>query len=86
MQAWVVDVPAAIDAVCCGGLQRELPSRPGTGPGLGVTGCGACRTDLHLAFSVRERIRAVWLGGSDASCRYCRRGAEKLCIGPAFTG
>ena len=28
----------------------------------------------------------AWLGGTDGSCRFCRRGAENLCIAPTFTG
>jgi propanol-preferring alcohol dehydrogenase len=27
-----------------------------------------------------------WLGGTDGSCRFCRRGAENLCLAPTFTG
>ena len=27
-----------------------------------------------------------WIGGTDGSCAYCRRGLENLCDNPAFTG
>src|SRR6185312_9326581 len=27
-----------------------------------------------------------WLGRTDGTCRYCRRGDENLCAGPLFTG
>ena len=28
----------------------------------------------------------AWLGGTDATCRFCRRGQENLCVAPTFTG
>ena len=33
-----------------------------------------------------ERVGVSWLGGTDGTCTYCRRGAENLCDAPAFTG
>ena len=32
------------------------------------------------------RVGACWLGGTDGTCAYCRRGAENLCDAPVFTG
>lgn len=38
--------------------------------------------------SLREGDRAgvAWLHASCGTCRFCRRGAENLCLGPRFTG
>src|SRR6266478_8009860 len=32
------------------------------------------------------RVGVSWLGGTDESCQYCRRGMENLCDSPVFTG
>ena len=32
------------------------------------------------------RVGVSWLGGTDGSCPYCRRGLENLCDSPTFTG
>jgi propanol-preferring alcohol dehydrogenase len=32
------------------------------------------------------RVGVSWLGGTDGSCSYCRRGMENLCDLPVFTG
>jgi propanol-preferring alcohol dehydrogenase len=32
------------------------------------------------------RVGVSWLGGTDGSCPYCRRGMENLCDAPTFTG
>jgi propanol-preferring alcohol dehydrogenase len=37
-------------------------------------------------FQTAERIGVPWLGYSDGSCQYCRRGQENLCDNPLFTG
>jgi propanol-preferring alcohol dehydrogenase len=37
-------------------------------------------------FAVGDRVGVPWLGGTDGSCRFCRRGAENLCLAPTFTG
>jgi alcohol dehydrogenase, propanol-preferring len=33
-----------------------------------------------------SRVGVSWLGGTDGSCPYCRRGMENLCDSPTFTG
>jgi propanol-preferring alcohol dehydrogenase len=33
-----------------------------------------------------SRVGVSWLGGTDGTCAYCRRGAENLCDTPVFTG
>src|SRR3990170_8452868 len=37
-------------------------------------------------FSVGDRVGVPWLGWTDGTCRYCRRGGENLCDHPRFTG
>lgn len=32
------------------------------------------------------RVGVSWLGGTDGTCPYCRRGFENLCDSPTFTG
>lgn len=32
------------------------------------------------------RVGVSWLGGTDGTCGYCRRGVENLCDAPTFTG
>jgi propanol-preferring alcohol dehydrogenase len=32
------------------------------------------------------RVGVSWIGGTDGTCRYCRRGSENLCDAPTFTG
>jgi propanol-preferring alcohol dehydrogenase len=32
------------------------------------------------------RVGVSWIGGTDGTCAYCRRGAENLCDAPTFTG
>ena len=39
-----------------------------------------------LRFNIGERVGVPWLGASDGTCRYCRRGQENLCVQPTFTG
>ncbi len=37
-------------------------------------------------FKTGDRIGIPWLGYTDGTCRYCRRGQENLCDQPLFTG
>jgi propanol-preferring alcohol dehydrogenase len=37
-------------------------------------------------FVVGERVGVPWLRRTCGTCRFCRRGAENLCVEPAFTG
>ena len=37
-------------------------------------------------FRLGERVGVAWLGGTDGTCRFCRRGQENLCEAPTFTG
>jgi propanol-preferring alcohol dehydrogenase len=35
---------------------------------------------------VGSRVGVSWLGGTDGTCAYCKRGEENLCDAPTFTG
>jgi propanol-preferring alcohol dehydrogenase len=37
-------------------------------------------------FKIGDRVGVPWLGYTDGTCRYCRRGQENLCDHPLFTG
>jgi propanol-preferring alcohol dehydrogenase len=37
-------------------------------------------------FPVGSRLGVSWLGGTDGTCPYCRRGEENLCDTPVYTG
>ncbi len=37
-------------------------------------------------FQPGQRVGVPWLGATDGTCRYCRRGQENLCEHPIFTG
>jgi propanol-preferring alcohol dehydrogenase len=79
---------------CCGVCRTDLhlaegdlpPRRPAVVPGHEVVGVVDVAGPGAHRFGVGERIGVAWLGGTDASCRFCRRGDENLCIAPVFTG
>ncbi len=41
---------------------------------------------VGLVEGTGARVGVSWLGGTDGSCPYCRRGMENLCDTPTFTG
>ncbi|MGY1695335.1 zinc-dependent alcohol dehydrogenase family protein [Geodermatophilus sp. SYSU D00814] len=83
-----------VAVTCCGVCRTDLhlaegdlpPRRPGVVPGhevvgrVDAVGAGATR------FAVGERVGVPWLGRTDGTCRFCRRGDENLCTDPRFTG
>jgi propanol-preferring alcohol dehydrogenase len=83
-----------VRVACCGVCRTDLhlaegdlpPRRAEVTPGHEVVGrieaCGAGA----LRFAVGERVGVAWLGRTDGSCRFCRRGDENLCTDPRFTG
>ena len=79
---------------CCGVCRTDLhlaegdlpPRRPSVTPGHEVVGTVEATGPGAARFAVGERVGVAWLGRTDGSCRYCRRGDENLCTGPAFTG
>ena len=66
-------------------LEGELPPRlPNLIPGHQIVGeiVDGATSDLPLG----KRVGVSWLGGTDGTCPYCRRGLENLCDDPTFTG
>jgi alcohol dehydrogenase, propanol-preferring len=83
-----------VRVTCCGVCRTDLhlaegdlpPRRPGVTPGHEVVGTVDGLGEGASRFAVGERIGVPWLGETDGSCRYCRRGDENLCARPLFTG
>jgi alcohol dehydrogenase, propanol-preferring len=79
---------------CCGVCRTDLhlaegdlaPKHPNITPGHEVVGVVEALGDGVSRFALGDRVGVAWLGGTDGSCRFCRRGAENLCIAPTFTG
>jgi propanol-preferring alcohol dehydrogenase len=83
-----------VQVSCCGVCRTDLhlvegdlaPRRRLVTPGhevvgrVNALGAGAGR------FALGDRIGVPWLGRTDGTCRFCRRGAENLCLHPRFTG
>jgi alcohol dehydrogenase, propanol-preferring len=94
------DVPAPgpgqvrVRVLACGVCRTDLhlaegdlpPRRPEVTPGHEVVGVVDALGPGAVRFRTGERIGVPWLGGTDGSCRFCRRGAENLCLHPTFTG
>ncbi|MGH9108976.1 MAG: zinc-dependent alcohol dehydrogenase family protein [Acidimicrobiales bacterium] len=67
--------------------EGDLPARhPAVVPGHEVVGrvdaCGPEATRLALG----DRVGVAWLATTCGACRFCRRGAENLCLAATFTG
>jgi alcohol dehydrogenase, propanol-preferring len=62
------------------------PHRPGTVPGHEVVGVVDALGPGAGRFRLGERAGIAWLHHTCGRCRWCRRGAENLCIDPRFTG
>ena len=79
---------------CCGVCRTDLhlaegdlaPKHPNITPGHEVVGVVEALGDGVSRFALGDRVGVAWLGGTDGSCKFCRRGAENLCIAPTFTG
>jgi propanol-preferring alcohol dehydrogenase len=79
---------------CCGVCRTDLhlaegdlpPRRPRVTPGHEVVGRVEAIGPGSSRFALGARVGVAWLGGTDGSCRFCRRGAENLCLQPSFTG
>jgi propanol-preferring alcohol dehydrogenase len=79
---------------CCGVCRTDLhlldgdlpPRHSGVTPGHEVVGRVEARGPAANRFAVGDRVGVAWLGATDGSCRFCRRGAENLCLAPIFTG
>jgi alcohol dehydrogenase, propanol-preferring len=79
---------------CCGVCRTDLhlavgelpPRRPRVTPGHEVIGQVEALGPGSDRFALGDRVGIGWLGGTDGSCRFCRQGAENLCLQPTFTG
>ena len=66
-------------------VEGELPPKhPNMIPGHQIVGevTGGATKDLPIG----TRVGVSWLGGTDGTCPYCRRGEENLCDAISFTG
>ena len=64
-------------------VEGELdPLRPRVIPGHQIVG----EVQAGDGLKAGTRVGVSWIGGTDGSCAYCRRGMENLCDAPTFTG
>jgi alcohol dehydrogenase, propanol-preferring len=62
------------------------PKRPDVTPGHEVVGEVVQAGQAATRFAAGDRVGVAWLGGTDGSCKYCRRGSENLCPRSVYTG
>jgi propanol-preferring alcohol dehydrogenase len=62
------------------------PHRKNVIPGHEVIGRVTKAGPGHTRFPPGTRVGIAWLRNTCQSCRFCRRGAENLCLAPRFTG
>jgi propanol-preferring alcohol dehydrogenase len=62
------------------------PRRRGVVPGHQVVGEVVELGDGAERFRIGSRVGVAWLRSTCGHCRFCRRGAENLCLAPEFTG
>jgi len=66
-------------------VEGELPLvRPGIIPGHQIVGEVVDGGTPELPAGTR--VGVSWIGGTDGTCSYCRKGWENLCDAPTFTG
>ncbi len=66
-------------------VEGELPRvRERVIPGHQIVGEVVAGATAELPRGTRAGVS--WLGGTDGTCAYCRRGAENLCDAPVYTG
>ncbi len=83
-----------VRVTCCGVCRTDLhlaegdlpPKRPEVAVGHEIVGVIDALGPGATRFALGDRIGVPWLGGTDGSCKFCRRGAENLCLQPVFTG
>lgn len=62
------------------------PRRHGVVPGHEVVGVVDALGPGATRFAAGDRLGIAWLRWTCGRCRFCRRGAENLCVEPRFTG
>jgi len=68
-------------------VQGDLPpTRPGAVPGHEIVGHVDALGQDAERFAVGARVGIAWLRHTCGVCRFCRAGAENLCLDPRFTG
>jgi alcohol dehydrogenase, propanol-preferring len=83
-----------VRVICCGVCRTDLhlaegdlpPKAPGITPGHEVVGEVVAAGPGAARFRPGDRVGAAWLGSTDGTCRYCRRGSENLCPASRYTG
>lgn len=64
-------------------VEGELePRQPRIIPGHQIVG----EVQAGDGWKAGTRVGVSWIGGTDGTCAYCRRGMENLCDAPTFTG
>jgi len=79
---------------CCGVCRTDLhlaegdlrPKRPRVTVGHEIVGTVEATGPGASRFTAGDRIGVPWLASTDGTCKFCRRGAENLCLNPTFTG
>ncbi len=79
---------------CCGVCRTDLhlaegdlpPRHPRVAVGHEIVGRVDAVGEEAGRFAVGDRVGVPWLGHTDGTCAFCRRGAENLCRDPLFTG
>lgn len=62
------------------------PRRPRVVPGHEIVGTVDAVGEEAQRFAPGDRVGIAWLRRTCGVCEHCRRGAENLCLEPAFTG
>jgi propanol-preferring alcohol dehydrogenase len=83
-----------IEVAACGVCRTDLHILDGELPGpklplvLGheIVGHVVALGSNAEGFAIGDRVGVPWLGSTDGTCFYCRRGEENLCDDPRFTG
>jgi alcohol dehydrogenase, propanol-preferring len=83
-----------VSITCCGVCRTDVhlaegdlePHRAQITPGHEVVGRVDAIGSGADRFAAGDRVGVAWLGGTDGTCRFCRRGQENLCLAPTFTG
>ena len=83
-----------VQVLACGVCRTDLhlaegdlpPRRLGTTPGHEVVGLVEALGPGARRFAIGDRVGIAWLRSTCGVCRFCRRGAENLCVRATFTG